>query len=161
MGGRGFPPAAGRTTNRNRNDVRSVVKSDGKLGGPVLPDGVLGTDDDGNAVPWHPATVAWWRGWRASPQALRMMTVPDWDFLLDTARLHHEYWTAPTSALAGEVRLRVAKFGATPEDRARLRFDVEPLAEGTDVRTHATVYEAERRNRLMEPAEGIVSPNIG
>ena len=48
-------------------------------------------------------------------------TETDWSFLLDTAYLHALYWKGDFR-VAGELRLRVAKFGATPEDRARLRI---------------------------------------
>ena len=52
----------------------------------------------------------------------------DWDFLEDTALLHHGVWNGgrvsiaqQTNALA-EIRQRVAKFGATLEDRLKLRI---------------------------------------
>jgi hypothetical protein len=38
------------------------------------------------------------------------------------AVLHHEFMKKRTFTLASELRLRMAKFGATPEDRARLRI---------------------------------------
>jgi hypothetical protein len=44
----------------------------------------------------------------------------DWSFLLDAAVLHGLFWRGFSSA-SSEFRLRVAKFGATPQDRARLR----------------------------------------
>jgi hypothetical protein len=44
----------------------------------------------------------------------------DWADLLDAAVLHGLYWSGQT-AIVGELRLRVAKHGATQEDRARLR----------------------------------------
>jgi hypothetical protein len=53
-----------------------------------------------------------------------MMTGPDWDFLLDTALMHHEMWKNRKWELAAEIRLRVQKFGATPEDRSRLRVEI-------------------------------------
>jgi len=59
--------------------------------------------------------------WRDSPQAEHFMA-SDWSFLLDTALMHHAMWSKGQWTLAAEVRLRVAKFGATPEDRARLRM---------------------------------------
>jgi hypothetical protein len=40
---------------------------------------------------------------------------------MDTAIMHHKMWSGDLT-WAPEVRLRVAKFGATPEDRARLRI---------------------------------------
>jgi hypothetical protein len=50
-------------------------------------------------------------------------TTTDWDFLLDTAVLHNDLWSGKT-AVAAELRLRVAKFGASPEDRLRLKVEV-------------------------------------
>lgn len=76
---------------------------------PPLPDG-----------DWHPQTVEWWAMWRDSPLAPEF-TANDWSELLDTALIHSDYWHGDRK-LAGELRLRVAKFGATPEDRARLRI---------------------------------------
>jgi hypothetical protein len=49
-------------------------------------------------------------------------TETDWNELLDTAVLHAAYWGEGDRKVAPELRLRVAKFGATPEDRARLRI---------------------------------------
>ncbi|POH67627.1 hypothetical protein C3B61_06955 [Cryobacterium zongtaii] len=105
--------------------MRAVVASDGRLGGFALPDGALGVNDVGGPVQWHPQTVAWWQSWRASPQGCRMVTDVDWQFLLDTARMHHEFWTRGRWEFGAELRLRVAKFGATPEDRSRLRFEID------------------------------------
>ena len=59
-------------------------------------------------------------------------TADDWSFLLDTALLHRAVWMGDVKA-AAELRLRVAKFGATPEDRLRLRVqfaaDPEPTSD--------------------------------
>lgn len=71
-------------------------------------------------VPWPERTLDWWEMWKASPQAEHFSST-DWDFLLDTAVVHARLWSGEMSA-AAELRLRVAKFGATPEDRARLRM---------------------------------------
>ena len=59
--------------------------------------------------------------WGESAQAAHF-TATDWEFLLETALLHARFWGGEAS-LAGELRLRVAKFGATPEDRQRLRYE--------------------------------------
>ena len=69
---------------------------------------------------WPQRTRDWWEMWVASPQADTFSST-DWDFLLDTALLHARLWRGEVTA-APELRLRVAKFGATPEDRARLRM---------------------------------------
>jgi hypothetical protein len=90
-----------------------TVEGDGQVFGPELPD----------SIPWPAETRRWWETWRSSPQAHALVDT-DWGFLLDTALLHAELWSGKT-AVAAELRLRVAKFGATPEDRARLRMQIE------------------------------------
>ncbi|WUR76257.1 hypothetical protein OG411_30010 [Streptomyces pseudogriseolus] len=87
---------------------------------PELPTLQMKVDGEVVEMPWPERTVAWWEMWKASPQAEHFSST-DWDFLLDTALVHARFWSGDLSA-AGELRLRVAKFGATPEDRARLRM---------------------------------------
>lgn len=98
---------------RRRNVALTVVSADGRKYGPELPDG----------FDWPEATLKWWEAWRRCAQA-RMFTAIDWSFLVDTAALHADLWTGKWR-VAPELRLRVAKFGATPEDRARLRIAVK------------------------------------
>lgn len=124
MAGTGRAPSGKRGRARD-NDVRDIVKSDGKMGGFDLPNDVLPLDKNGVREEWSSATVRWWENWRRSPQGVKMMTAPDWDFLLDTALIHHNMWRNGRWEFASEVRLRAAKFGATPEDRARLKMDIE------------------------------------
>lgn len=69
---------------------------------------------------WPDETLEWWSMWAQSPLSEHFMAT-DWSFLHDTAMLHARYWQGDIS-VAGELRVRVAKFGATPEDRARLRI---------------------------------------
>jgi hypothetical protein len=110
MAGKGFAPRpAGRKVSKDA--VPSVVLEFRKGDAGDLPEG----------VDWHPRTRAWWEMWRRSAQA-DTFTESDWSFLLDTALMHHAMWSKGQWTLAAEVRLRVAKFGATPEDRARLRM---------------------------------------
>jgi hypothetical protein len=95
--------------------------NDEQVRGPDLPGG----------IEWPVVTLAWWETWRRSPQAAAF-TDTDWDFLVDTALLHARFW-AGDEKVAGELRLRVAKFGATPEDRARLRMQVgDPTVDATE-----------------------------
>lgn len=160
MAGRGFVPS-GHAQKKSRNDVRAVIKSDGKLGGFPLPDDALGSDEHGQPIHWHPRTIAWWDAWRASPQGVRMVTDVDWQFLLDTARMHHEYWTRGRWEFGAELRLRVSKFGATPEDRARLRLEIE-VPEDYPVGASgngATVTRMDtRRERWNTPAAAAENP---
>lgn len=71
-------------------------------------------------IEWHEMTRQWWKMWGVSEQS-KLFTITDWNFLLDTAVIHTRFWDGSLS-LAQELRVRVAKFGATPEDRARLRM---------------------------------------
>ncbi|MFD5161060.1 hypothetical protein ACFWMJ_23775 [Streptomyces hawaiiensis] len=126
MAGRGpAPKDPSKRRRRNTAEPETVVTPDDELRGPELPEGVLGADEDtGEVVEWHPRTVAWWNSWRTSPMAQTFVDT-DWDFLIDTALMHHTMWAKGRWEFASEVRLRAAKFGATPEDRARLKLKVD------------------------------------
>jgi len=114
MAGRGPAPTGKGEGTRRRNapPTLTVVKADGVERGPALP----------ADIEWPDATLDWWDTWRSSPQA-STFTDTDWSFLLDTALLHMAFWDGD-AGVAAELRLRVAKFGATPEDRARLRLSI-------------------------------------
>lgn len=127
MAGHG-PPPKDPSKRRRRNgadEAQTIVFPDDETRGPELPDGVLGVNTKtGELTEWHPMTRLWWDTWRDSPQA-STFTGTDWSFLVDTALMHHSMWDKGQWTLAAEVRLRAAKFGATPEDRARLKLKVE------------------------------------
>lgn len=137
MAGRGPAPKATRSrandTARRESEMVTVA-SDGELRGPELPDGLA----------WHERTRAWWLTWRRCAQA-STFTDTDWDFLLDTAMLHSELWSG-NAAVAAELRLRTAKFGATPEDRLRLRLQIDTDAKDAP---KGKPMASERRKRLL------------
>lgn len=141
MAGRG--PAPKGTSARPRDEKRrhselTVVEPDDEYRGPELPAN----------VDWPDATRDWWETWRKSAQA-QTFTDTDWSFLLDTAILHMEFWDGEHS-VAPELRLRVAKFGATPEDRARLKISVgDPKGKTPAART-ATAASRSRRERVLK-----------
>lgn len=83
---------------------------------------------------WPARTCEWWQMWADSPLSAEF-TTNDWSELLDTALIHAAFWDGKL-ALAPELRLRVAKFGATPEDRARLKITFA-AAEEADARRDA------------------------
>lgn len=120
MAGQGPPPKDPGTRRRRNADPapKTEVTPDDDLRGPDLPDDVLGEGKE-----WHAQTLRWWDTWRRSPQAQTFLDT-DWDFLIDTALMHHTMWTKGRWDFASELRLRAAKFGATPEDRMRLRMKV-------------------------------------
>lgn len=112
MAGQG--PAPKVKHSRTRDDFQfTELENTGDWYGPELPEG----------IDWHPMTRAWWDALRAFP----LMADQDewsWAFMLDTALMHHTMWSKGQWTFAAEIRLRVAKYGATPEDRMRLKLKV-------------------------------------
>ena len=126
MAGRGPAPKAVRSRARataQRDAEMITLEDDGELYGPELPKGVLPDGAD-----WHPRTVALWDSLRRLPLLKNELAV-GWEFLLDTALMHHILWSKGRWEFASEVRLRLAKVGATPEDRMRLKIKVAPPAD--------------------------------
>lgn len=136
MAGRGpAPKDPSEVRRRNRPERLTVLETDGQVHGPDLPDG----------VDWPDVTRDWWDTWRRSAQA-QTFTETDWSFLLDTAVLHMDFWDG-NRAVAPELRLRAAKFGATPEDRARLKIAV---GEPSDKKPAQRTRSAGRKERLLQ-----------
>lgn len=79
----------------------------------------------------HPTTRAWWRSWVTSPQA-PLFTVTDWMRLRLLALLVDAYVREPTPSRLAEIRQTEAKYGATPEDRLRLRWRFKDAGEPDD-----------------------------
>jgi hypothetical protein len=75
----------------------------------------------GEAFAFPRATREWWEHWADSP-LIDGFTKHDWDFLKDTAIIHAMFHLGLSEKAAGELRTRLAKFGVTPEDRAKLRI---------------------------------------
>jgi hypothetical protein len=140
MPGRGPAPKAERSrpndTARRQSEFTKVA-DDGQVRGPELP-----------AFAWHERTVAWYATWRRSPMAATFIDA-DWDFLIDTAMLHTEMWNG-SPGLAAEIRLRVGKLAGTPEDRLRLRIEVDTEAEQAPKRQRMS---SDRRERLLAIVE--------
>ena len=127
------PKDPSRRARGNRDPVPSTSIRFVGADQPPLPDG----------FEWHPRTVEWWAMWRDAPQAEHFMAT-DWSFLLDTALMHDAMWSKGQWTLAAEVRLRVAKYGATPEDRARLRMTFADADEKDAKRTSAPPSSRDR-----------------
>lgn len=121
MAGRGPQPKdPARRARANKEPVPQTVLRFEQAEPPELPTLQVRVEGEIVEMPWPDRTLAWWEMWKASPQAEHFSST-DWDFLLDTALVHARFWSGEMG-VAGELRLRVAKFGATPEDRARLRM---------------------------------------
>lgn len=125
MAGMGPPPKdPSKRARKNSDPVPLRVITATSVEQPDLPDFDVQIEIDGEVTyqsfDWPARTREWWQMWADSPLS-NDFTSTDWSELLDTALLHAKFWSGETK-WAGELRLRVAKFGATPEDRARLRI---------------------------------------
>lgn len=122
--GRAPKPVRARRNDTARRDAEMTeVEYDGELHGPELPVGVLPDGAD-----WHPQTKALWDSLREMP-LLKNEPSLGWQFLMDTMLMHTVMWSKGRWEFASEVRLRLAKYGATPEDRMRLKIKVATPAD--------------------------------
>ncbi|KLO25892.1 hypothetical protein ABW16_21505 [Mycolicibacter heraklionensis] len=143
MAGNGPAPQSRRArTNKDPIPMKVITAEPAKQ--PELPEEFIVRYRDKEGIlhvegrSWPARTREWWQMWADSPLS-NDFTTTDWSELLDTARLHAEYWSGDLK-VAGELRLRVAKFGATPEDRARLRIQF------------AAADEAEKKSAKPQPS---------
>lgn len=123
MGIRGPAPKPEGERVRRNAPLHSLtnVQWDGITRGPELPG-----DYD-----WSIRTREWWDTWRNSPQSM-VMTDTDWEVMLETALLHTQLWS-PTkrqgavsmTQLANTIKRNVAAYGATFEDRLKLRMQID------------------------------------
>lgn len=144
-GGQGPAPKAERVRARDTVQLDEVVDT-GELYGFPLP-------ELGNGEEWHPQTLALWDALRVSP-LLADEGPLGWQFLVDTARMHHAMWSKGRWDYAGEIRLRVAKWGASPEDRMRLKVKVTKPGEGgvQPAPSRGVADMGSRRDRLSRGA---------
>lgn len=106
---------------------------------PSLPTLLVKDGDEIHPCNWPAVTQEWWAMWARSPLSAEF-TDTDWSELRDTARLHALFWMGDKT-VAAELRLRVAKFGATPEDRARLRITFAAADEAEEKPTRASARD--------------------
>lgn len=138
MAGRGPQPKdPSKRVRRNADPSPTTILRFEEAQQPDLPD----------SMPWPDETLKWWEMWRDSPQAEHFGST-DWAFLLDTAVLHALLWGNGDHSVMPELRLRVAKFGATPEDRARLRMQFAEADEADSKRSKPVASARERRAKL-------------
>ncbi|MDK4338304.1 hypothetical protein [Corynebacterium accolens] len=141
MAGRGpAPKPEGRRARRNKDEHQVTILRFEQCEQPPLPELPGGEQ-------WCEQTLNWWEMWRQSPQA-ELFTVTDWDFLKDTALVHHAVWGYMNLSKLQELRVRVAKFGATMEDRARLRIQFAEADEADNRRPNRVKSARERRGDL-------------
>ena len=132
MAGKGFAP-------RTADNVRVFTSEPATQ--PALPDW----------HDWHPATLEWWSMWGRFPLACDF-TEADWSFLIDTALMQDAYYRGELKH-AAEIRLRVAKFGQTVEDRARLKV-VFAAGDAAEEKSAAIATSAAERRKARLHAVG-------
>lgn len=143
MAGRGPAPKGRNARDRDTATFETVVLEERAAYGSPLPDDALPEGES-----WHPQTVRWWDSLRHFP-LLKDEPEIGWQFLIDTALMHHTMWTKGRWEFASELRLRVAKYGATPEDRMRLKIKLEIPAVIPPAKADGNVRDiASRRTRL-------------
>lgn len=146
MAGRGPAPKDPEKRARRNKDANGMrVITAEPVRQPSLPVVFLPTGEDGKKerFKWPEITKRWWQMWADSPLSAEF-TSTDWSELMDTALLHARYWSGDMK-VAAELRLRVAKFGATPEDRARLRIQFAAADEADEKRKRPEAGSSRQR----------------
>ena len=117
MGSRGPAPKSN-PVRRNKHEYATEIPKEAQKGRP-LP----------RTLPVDTAKAnEFWKTWSHSPPATTWLET-DWVELEIVTKLVDEFYKGD-SKLAGEIRQRTAKLGATVEDRARLRMSFEKKPEG-------------------------------
>ena len=152
MAGRGFAPSGTRSLESDEKLEEAAVTKvspDDAVRSPDLPE--LDDDAEGNPRGWPRQTRRWWETWRKAPQS-QTFADTDWDFLLETALIHRAFMLGDLKQ-AAELRLRVAKFGATPEDRMRLRLQVIAPDVAKAPAVSKPAGSAGRKDRLLKAVQ--------
>lgn len=148
------PKDPSKRARRNKDVVALRVVEVQAVEQPELPAFTVMVTIDGEMVTqefeWPAMTRDWWAMLAHHPLAPEFIET-DWAYLMETARLHAEFWTGKMS-LAAELRLREAKYGFTPEDRARLRIQFAQA-------TSAEVDTAKKVTRARDRFAGLTLPD--
>ena len=107
---------------------------------PPLPDYFKWFDGETTRKIKYPKeTIEWWDQWSTSP-LIDGFTIHDWEYLKQTSIVHAKFCLGIDFAkMEASLRQRLAKYGVTPEDRAKLRI--------------VTVTAATAEERAAEAAE--------
>lgn len=148
MGGRGQVPKDQSLSRRTKGGTTLRVIEVEAMPQPELPTRYKTRDDEDGTftdiIDWPTATIEWWDMWAVSPLSAEF-TQSDWEELKMAALLHAQFVEGDYK-LAAELRLRTAKFGTTPEDRARLKIQFALADEAED--------RSERRKSSKQPKPG-------
>ena len=138
MPGRGPAPKDPATRRRRNKENRTTIGStagDAQIRGPELPESYSIKREKArppSRLKFRKETREWFENWRASPQSTAF-TQPTWDVLVYIiAPLFDQFVRSGDSKLASELRLQLSKLGATPEDLARLKWDLDKPTENLE-----------------------------
>jgi len=143
------PPPKEQKRRRNKPPSTTLLpaRSEIHLRAPTLP-------ERRDGLGWCPEVRDLWVEIWHSPMATQFDVV-DLHALLRYMELVQRFWTAEldtreTLSVASELRLQGALFGFTPQDRARLKWDIErgEQADESSARRRATPRKNERDPRL-------------
>lgn len=118
----GPPPKDPRTRARANKDpipLRIVDLPSEALLPETPPTDLLRTEDGER---WHPGVLRWWTEWRESPLGQNLPDTDVAEFEICALLLQEFYTGGRRAATIAEFRQRMAAFGSTPADRARLRI---------------------------------------
>lgn len=127
------PKPAALRQRRNKQPTAATMVTDEQ---PIGDAPSLGKNPNGGK--WHSRTLEWWTKVWESPMADEFLWA-DVDGLLMLASLIDQFWHAPSSTLATEIRLQRQCYGLTPIDRRRLQWEI------------VRAEEAERKSKRPKP----------
>lgn len=118
------PKPAALRQRRNGNNLGAHLPSESETAANDVPP----LFDRNDEQPWHPKVVDWWESIWTSPMSAEYLAADMKGGLYLLADLHQMRWTATTRTglleAAKEIRLQEVRFGLSPIDRSRLRWEV-------------------------------------
>jgi hypothetical protein len=146
MAGRGpAPKDPGKRARTNADPIPLRVVHADPAKQPDLDD-LLGEVNPLTGAPWQAATVTFWRQLGEFPTTANLQAA-QWSSLARALMIDDAMVSGETK-LAGEARLRLAKYGIDPDDLARLRIQIVQADEAEEKRTPTGGAARQRRGPL-------------
>jgi hypothetical protein len=140
----GHGPAPKPDAERRRRNKVAPIRQLSPANAPIRPQ--LPTTHE-----WKPQTVDYWSHFWESPMAGEV-EASDVDELLMLARVVDDFWSAESPSarkeLLVEIRLQGARFGKTPIDRSRLKWEID---RGEEASTRARARRQVDRSAAADP----------
>ncbi|MBF4578947.1 hypothetical protein ITJ48_05175 [Frigoribacterium sp. VKM Ac-2530] len=155
-----MPAAKKHPSARARKNTASTAATLSDGGSAIVPElparpVVYGEEGEVVASDWHEATTQWWADLWASPMANEYHS-SDRHALFLLAVLVDDFWRAPSTKLAAEIRLQRVAFGLTPYDRRRLEWTIETTEEAKDRGTARRGQTSKQPSQRADPRLALV-----